>query len=60
MSKIRITMTVVREYVPVMDNYEGETDIQKIAEIDREGAEGDVFLFLEFADSVSVKAEVVK
>ncbi|NII54355.1 hypothetical protein [Luteibacter sp. SG786] len=60
MSKIRLTMTVVREYEPVVDHYEGETDIHKMAEIDRKGAEGDVFLFLEFADSVSVKTEVVE
>lgn len=60
MSKIRITMTVVREYEPDEDNYEGEADMQKMAEIDRQGAEGDTFLFLEFADVVTVKAEVVE
>lgn len=60
MKKIRITMTIVKEFAPCVDNYEGLTDINDMAEMDRQSFDEDPMTLVEWADSITTIAEVIE
>lgn len=58
--KIRLTLTLVREFEPNPDHYPPGSTLEDICELERINADDDLDLLFAECDSLDIKAEIIE